>query len=377
MTSTRYLCIDDQQDSSVDDLLRSIEKRGSVTITRRTPLDLNHQLPAISDFAKDAGGEPIGLLIDLRLDVDADSDGNRVVYRGPTLAQEIRTRMAEGDLPPFPIVLWSIDAKFRRSYTGDETSHDLFDLVLGKDDQVISDPQSVSTQLASLALGYQKLAGADKANAMARLGLADESPVYARFESDLLDIVSSKGTPEVAHLLLRQLIGAQGLLVTEAMLAARLGVDIKASADAWEQLKGTLAEAMYQGPFFEGWPRWWWYRVEDFWASFSDGIVDLKRLTATERVDRLNHTHGTKLVAAQPIEQSYSTKYSTLCVATERPLDPIDGLRVVQRDSREWHDIMYVSVHGALERVRREQWRLDPLERERLGRIKEERGSKE
>ncbi|HEU0153459.1 MAG TPA: hypothetical protein VFQ84_08960 [Arenimonas sp.] len=375
MTATKFLCIDDQQDSSVDDLLLNLENNGPVRFVRRAPQGLDQQLPTIAEFVKEAKGGAIGLLIDLRLDVDPDSDGNRVAYRGPTLAQEIRTRMTEGELPSFPIVLWSVNGKFRQSYFGDETSHDLFDEVLGKDEEVVAAPGDVALKLASLAWGYVALVNVTERDALHRLGLegANDAPVYARFASEYLDIVGTKGKHEIAHLVLKELIGAEGLLITEGMLAARLGVDVGASAEAWFQLKDALKGAMYAGPFCEGWARWWWYRVEDWWASISDGKADLKRLTAAERVERLTAALGGNLVPAEPIDASYSTKYSTLCVATDRPLDPIDGLRVVRRSARGWHDAVYVSVYGALERKNKDRWRLDPLERDRFDRIKEER----
>lgn len=378
MSATKFLCIDDQQDSSVDDLLQNLENNGPVTFVRRTPQGLDQQIPAIAEFVQNAKGEAIGLLIDLRLDVDPDSNGNRVAYRGPTLAQEIRTRMTEGEIPSFPIILWSVNRKFRQSYFGDETSHDLFDEVFGKDEEVLAAPGDVARKMASLAWGYSSLLGLTENDALACLGLegVGDNPVYARFVSEYLEIVRSKGKHEIAHLVLKELIGAEGLLINESMLAARLGVDMGTSDAAWAKLKDALKEAAYRGPFHEGWPRWWWYQIEDWWATIFEGKVDLKRLRAAERVERLNAVLDGDLTPAEPIEASYSTRYSTLCVATGRPLDPIDGFRVARRSPRAWHDALYVSVYGALERKNKERWRLDPLERDRYERIKEERSER-
>ncbi|TRV24382.1 MAG: hypothetical protein EWV40_06725 [Microcystis flos-aquae Mf_WU_F_19750830_S460] len=379
MTATKFLCIDDQQDPSVDYLLGNLQRTGRITFTRRTPVGLELQLPIISSFAADAQDEAIGLLLDLRLDVDPDDDGLRVAYRGPTLAQEIRTRMAEGELASFPIVLWSVNRKFRQSYFGDETSHDLFDEVFGKDEEILNEPENVALKLASLASGYVSLRTITEHNALSCLGLpeASSAPIYFVFASEFLEVVKSKAKHEVAHLILRELIAVQGLLITEQMLASRLGVDIAASGDAWSLLKVALEGSEYVGPFHEGWPRWWWYRVEDWWALNNDGRVDLRRLSAVERVERLNSVLGSALVPAEPIEPTYSTKYSTLCVATLRPLDPIDGFRITQRSVRRWHDAAYVSALAALERTNKAAWQLDALERDRFDQLKQARSEEQ
>jgi hypothetical protein len=169
------------------------------------------------------------------------------------------------------------------------------------------------------------------------------------------------------------LVRAEGLLVTEDMLAARLGIDHEASGDQWESTKKHMDAAKYSGPFSDGWPRWWWFRVEDWWANLGDAQMELRRLTAEERVACLNKLIGVQLTPAGPIQGAYSTKYFTLCAGLNKPLDPIDGLRVVSRSARSWHDTRYVSVHAALERLERSHWHLDPLERDRLAHIKEER----
>lgn len=370
-----YLCIDDQQDATIDPLLNRLSDSSDVAFIRQTPTGLENQLNTIAQQAVSSQGR-FGLLLDLRLDVDADVDGNRVAYRGPTLAQELRTRMAEGNLPSFPIVLWSVNTKFKQSYFSDESSHDLFDAVFGKDEEVTGQPVEVGRKLASLVRGYEALHAIGAADALTRLGLGTdgESPLYMQFAAQYKQL-AQQATHEVAHFLLNDLVGVEGLLVTEGMLAARLGVDIQASGEQWQKANDCLESTKYSGPFSDGWDRWWWYGVEDWWESLSGEQVDLRRATAEERVSFLNHSLGVRLVPADPIEATYSTKFSTLCVGLNRPLDPVDGLRVVSRSTLPWQETRYVSIFAALERIERSRWRLDPLEKERLARIKEERGS--
>jgi hypothetical protein len=372
-TNIKYLCIDDQQDSTIDPLLSRLENDGLISFDRWTPKSLEGQLPAIQQFVAQQSG-PFGLLLDLRLDVDADADGNRVSYRGPTLAQELRTRMAEGTITPFPIALWSVNTKFQQSYFGDESSHDLFDDIFGKDREVADQPKVVAEKLASLAYGYHKLRSVTKTNLVSTLGLSEEvnSPLYSQFLDEYSQISIESTTHELAHFLLNDLIRVEGLLVTESMIAARLGVNITNSKDSWETIKEKLQVAKYTGPFCEAWPRFWWFRVEDWWATLESNISELGLLDSHERVTKLNEIFSTKLVASEPILPKYSACFSTLCVGTSLPLDPIDGLRVVRRSSRTWQDTLYVSAHAALERINKDCWRLDPLERDRLAWIKEE-----
>lgn len=372
----KYLCIDDQQDSTIDPLLAKLESDGLIAFERWTPKNLEDQLPAIEGFIRSQNGA-FGLLLDLRLDVDVDEHGNRVSYRGPTLAQELRTRMAENQIPSFPITLWSVNTKFQKSYFGDESSHDLFDGVFGKDREVADCPDAVSKKLLALAIGYESLRSLTKESLISTLGLIDEagSPLYSQFLDEYSQIFMENTTHEVAHFLLNELIKAEGLLVSEEMIAARLGVSISGSGEEWEKLKESFGIARYEGPFYQAWPRWWWFRIEDWWASLQDENNDLGSLTSAERVDFLNKVLSVNLVASQPILPKYSSHFSTLCVGTSAPLDPVDGLRVVRRSSRNWQDTSYVSIHAALERLGRENWRLDPLERDRLAWIKEENGS--
>lgn len=369
-----YLCIDDQQDATIDPLLNRLSDSGDVTFIRQTPTGLEDQLSTIAQQAASSQGR-FGLLLDLRLDVDADIDGNRVAYRGPTLAQELRTRMAEGNLPSFPIVLWSVNTKFKQSYFSDESSHDLFDAVFGKDEEVIGQPVEVRKKLVSLVRGYEALRGISSADAMTRLGLdaSNESPIYVQFAAQYKQL-SGQATHEVAHFLLNELVGVEGLLVTEDMVAARLGVDTQASNGQWQKVKDHLESTKYSGPFSDGWDRWWWYSVEDWWETLSDNQNDLRRMTAEDRVSALNHSLGIGLLHARPIETTYSNKFSTLCVGLNKPLDPVDGLRVVSHTQLPWQETRYVSIYAALERIDRLHWRLDPLEKDRLARIKGERG---
>lgn len=367
MPGIEYLCIDDQQDNSVDILLDAVSQSGGPNFTRRTPVEVGEQIQVIADLAGQNCGQ-FGLLLDLRLDQEANEDGEKVPYRGPTIAQELRTRMAEGLVAPFPIVLWSIANKLNNSYVIEDTSHDLFDAVYDKDGAILDEPSRIAVEMISLIQGYEALRICNVSRPTEVLGLAenDAGGVYTSFIDELGATLESSALHKAARLVSTQLIKPSGLLAQENLVAARLGVDISQSGSDWIALKQQLESARYIGPFFEGWPRWWWFKVEDWWSSLSKKQPNLRRITAAERIKVLNSRFGFELIEAQPIAGSEGRKFFTLCVATELPLDPADGLRIVQPNRKSWHDTAYVSTVAALRREKKDRWRIDPTDRDRL-----------
>lgn len=377
MPGTEYLCIDDQQDQTIEVLLESLSRGNLLSFDRQTPVELGLQLDQISAAAAAAANKDnrFGLLLDLRLDTEADVHGNKVPYRGPTLAQELRTRMMENDMRSFPIILWSINEKFVNSFDRDDTSHDLFDAVYGKDDLISRQPQLVARQMIALSEGYSRLEMLGVINtqtSMQCLNLTEDDllGIHAAFLDEYLLAMKTQSRHEVAYLLLGDLIRMPGLLVEEEMVAARLGVDMCKSSEGWAILKNYFDSAAYRGPFEGGWPRWWWFKIEDWWNGFSETQPNLRRLTAEDRVNLLNSRFNLNLVAALPIESGYSTKFFSLCVATRSPLDPADGLRVIKKNRKSWHDTPYVSIYAALERIEKDNWRIDPLDREHFDQLK-------
>ncbi len=373
MPNTSFLCIDDQQDQSIDNLLELLSKtEPMLSFDRKTPLDIGEQIRQISDASKT--NDRFGLLVDLRLDQEADANGAKVQYRGPTLAQELRTRMAEGEVRSFPIVLWSINDKFLKSYYGDDTSHDLFDAVYGKDAEVVNDPKIVCRQLISLAEGYRQITSAKQYGNLnySILGLTEDDlgGVNSAFLGQFMNTVEKSATHEVSLHLLGDLVNPSGLLVEENIVAARLGVDQSSSGSDWPKLLEILKMTKYEGPFGDGWPRWWWFRIEDWWSGLQPRIVNLRRIGANERVDLLNKCFGLSLKPATPIAIGYSDKFFTVCFAIGKPLDPADGLRIVMPSMKVWHDVLFISTYAALNRIAKEGWQIDPLDHDRLDQLK-------
>ena len=371
MSYVNYLCIDDQPEETIRPLLTPLEQAdGKLNFLRMHPTEIGQQIAKIIELTKSS--ECFGLLLDLRLDMDADQEGNRVIYRGPTLAQELRTRMAEGgekNLTSFPIILWSVNQKFSQSYFNDDTSHDLFDLVVNKDDIVSS--QRLALETISLARGYKTLSAYIKnvsKHSDKILGLEKEELIT--LDPRLLEAIQTSSISDLALTILKKIIKREGVLVDEETLAARLGVNSEESGTEWDAVLNALTDSKYKGVFHDGWNRWWWHKVENWWSTLHSRKGTIRRIGSRERANVINLNLGTNLIAAEPISSEYSDKFYTLCKATKCPIDTIDGIKILCNDLSPWEDPPYVSIDAALKRINRDLWKPDPLEKSRLEELK-------
>lgn len=379
--ATNYLYLDDEKPEAVRPFLRELKRYSeNLEIEHHPPLSYHNQLPWLARETFD------GLILDLRLDQFANwqegSEGDKAEYRATTLAQELRTRATERQgVFEVPIVLWSTDERLKASYTRDDTSHDLFDLKCVKSD--ISDDadkaKAIAGQLTSLALGYQEIVKVrsrkkGRGSQLHRFLGFEKLPKF--LDARILSYFDGRPTPlpahEYARFILRDLLSAPGPLISEQVLAARLGIDKEASED-WSKLKARVGkQASYSGPFQEGWPRWWAPLVEAWWRGLSKDVPPLRLTPAANRVEQLRKWTRLKgLVSAKPIGVDYSESYWTICQVTQQPLDPRDGLILNQKDAKIWQEKLYVSLKAELTGKRREQGLiLDPLESSRLERLK-------
>ncbi|WP_324708528.1 hypothetical protein [Pseudomonas fragi] len=372
MTCVKYLCIDDQPEEYILPLLDQLSLFcDDLKFERMHPQDFALQFERIQGLANE--GVYFGLLVDLRLDQDSDAEGNKVYYRGPTLAQELRTRMAEGSMSSFPIILWSMNDNIVRSYAPDSSSHDLFDAVYAKDDANHPLDQTVSCQLVALAVGYQKLVSllSESANPSIDkvIGLLDGDRDY--LDPRLISYLKGNAVYELAGKVLNTLLRCDGVLIDEVMLAAQLGVDIEQSGEQWIAFLEAVSKCQYSGVFHEAWPRWWKHRIEAFWTEFVSNKGSLRKYTADERVAILNEKIGVALIPAAPIAEGYSHRFSTVCVALKSPLDPVDGFKVHTPRQDAWQDSRYVSAHAVINRLKKSEWSLDPLEIDRFKQLME------
>lgn len=337
----QYLYIDDESNS---------QEKANGFCTDELIIKVERPRPTWEDqLGNLSSGEFDGLILDLRLDDIPDENEDRAQFRGTALAQEIRTRQKEGLMRCFPIILFSANDKLQGSL--DSIGQDLFDLCIDKTNVQPKDFAIFSLKLLDLVAGYQMFNQTTDINQV--LNIAQEH-IDARVREIFINIQKNESIPALIQFILNHLLERQGVLIDERMLAARLGVDI-ALSDNWDALLQQLKFAQYEGVFCNGWKRWWMSKIEYWWYEKISHTDYLRSTTASKRVMLLQEKLNIKLVPAEKIQKSNSDKFWTLCRGHNRPLDPNDGLLIINQDNLyPWQDRGYVSIDAALNRTNKE-----------------------
>ena len=366
----KYLYLDDEGVTAVKPY-KDIVARHS----KQLKIDIEHPA-AFKNYSAliDKLKEYQGLILDWRLDEISNPENKKKAdFRAATLAQEIRTRETEKKIPAIPIVVWSQQNRLSKSYQGDFTSHDLFNLVYKKED-IITEPNIVHDQLVSLAFGYQyisKFKSAKKKFKLSDLLRTKETFVDIRVQEYFNS--TARTVHEIARFIIQELLERPGLLIDEHRLAARFGIDKEVSKD-WSRILDKVGEYKYAGPFGEAWKRWWAFGVEkEWWTQTTAQDSPLSLLNAKQRVEIIKKKTGVKnLIVAEPIKPKYHTRFYTICEYTKKPLDPVDGVIIAEKEPQPWQERKYVSVDVALER--RDGFEPHPTELERLKSLRRTRG---
>lgn len=289
-----------------------------------------------------------GLLLDWKL-CGTNKNNQKVDYNVEALAQQLRTAIIEKKLnKDFPIILCSADSQFDKIYSKDTKRHNLFDLVVKKDD--FNDKiEDVILQFIDLSNGYKILS---KSSKITEIFDINESNIIDYRVLDYFNNLKVKPIHEIVRFILMDILNNTCFLINEYVLAARLGVDIFDDSDSissWSILKEKyLVDSKYTGIFSNGWSRWWMPKIRQFWDSnFEDSLGSLK---ATERVKRLNEKFSLKLKNANTISKSTSEYFWTICKSTNRPLAIDDGiLSSDSYNSVPWKEDEYYSFEAVLE----------------------------
>lgn len=366
----KFLYIDDEKQNAVSGTLRGLELKNEIIVKQVRPRgDFEKEIT----YLKDVGKHFSGLILDLNLKEIPDELGNTVEYSGTLLAQTIRESGQE-----LPIVLFSATDKINNSL--DFTGKDLFDIIQKKE-QV--DYSEFISKLKSLVDGYEDLTRKAKSVWWQILQLhEDENKILSKsFIQDLkknLDKEPNKSAHYISQFILRELIEKEGLLISENILAIRLGVDIKASKkEDWDAIKQWLISGKvdYSGLFSLGWPRWWHHRLLEIWKKYFPKNSDLRGLTAEDRVELINDS-GLITGKLIPIEKQPKSKHETfwtICVKSLNDgdiigIDPADGFMMNSHNNYHWQDKAYMSIDKALHADKNE---LSDLEMQRLDNLKE------
>lgn len=301
-------------------------------------------------FLIDQINEFDGLLLDWQLQGEKP-DSNKG-YDAEALAQQIRRLASEGKITKdFPIILCSAARNYPDVYQRDHTGHDLFDLAFSK--SVFSEDERVGqirNRFIALAKDYKKLNNLDfRTNIKTLLAIEDESFLDGRFiESVMSRLDEGKGIPhEISRFIIDELLHKSGELISEGILAVRLGVDLSKSGEHWARLTERLSHIKYRGLFSDGWNRWWSAQIGAWWKNqFTPN--SLRRSSAKTKVDLLNNKFELSLKPIEPSSDKHvSTFFWTKCAETGIPIDTSDGLLLSgQENFYPWQDKQYVSIEA-------------------------------
>jgi hypothetical protein len=366
MNTIRYLYVEDEKKKSVMtfiDALMSSNRQLSIEYMHPVSFYKNY-LGGKIDFDCD------GIILDLRLDLLKDLEGEKFNLQGYSLAQELKIRFSENNGHSIPVVLFSSSTRLKKMNEHDFSSTDLFDKIYKKDNLATS-ANTIADELVSFANVYKSITGKmafskNKKLLCNLLSIKDKELDIIDPQLAIFFAGKKAGTVhDCARAIYSYLIMRSGPLIDEMTLAARLGIDFKKSSD-WKKLLNKIkSTCCYTGEYSDILPRWWSHGIESLWIGFTNS--DLRSLTANERVQILKKKFKLyMLIEATPIEESYSTKFWTICKGYELPLDPRDAFMVSDQDLMPWNDKPYISKKAALKRIKRNEGiHIHPLEIER------------
>lgn len=345
MSRPKYIYVDDENDESITSLINGFNDTGLVEVNLLS-ISKGMNFSELEGLIKSkiVDEKYDGLLIDLRLDGEGP---NQLDYSAISISAELRAISARKEIPSFPIVLCSTLYKIKETYKSDKTSHDLFDYTFRKSEN--PDYERFSKKLKALADGYKELPF--DANSLNKIFQREDlknldQRIFERFYNQ--DVIVPY---DFAHFTVKTLFHSTNPLIKETILAARLGVNIKASGHHWTELLSKFEDCKFNGLFSGGWNRWWADLLNAKLKEISG--KNFSFLKAEERVIILKEDFGVDgIVAAEPIECNRSSEFWTICEASKCPLDPLEGFKVkLSHELKSWQEPKYISLYAVLERI--------------------------
>lgn len=304
-----------------------------------------------------------GLILDLRLDGNGDYPTS---FNATALAQELRSVSGRGETLLYPIVLTSSMANIKETYNNDKTSHDLFDYKIYKTSE---DWAKKSLKLNALAKGYKTINSTFSKNEKIKKphlkSLDDKLEAILdkksseinndKLKDKLLGLVEQEDKHLITHFIIKEMFHFTNPFLSKRVLFAKLGLyfdDIPLSDR--DKIYEFLDSAKYTGIFSTGWDRWW---NQDFENIIQEAFgIRFGLIPATQRVNILNEHLNIELKAAENIQYTFSNIYSTVCEATKRPIDHLEGFKVkTSHDYLPWQTPKYMSLYAILERINRDK----------------------
>lgn len=274
------------------------------------------------------------------------TEGSSLKYcNAPTIASTLRSLTVVENRKEIPIVLMSNKDNIINFYKKDYTSHDLFDYAISKDDASKKCVDKFINKSISFIESYKTIKNFDFE--LPRILDVDKGLIHSKIFVYLSD--SNKTVYEYSRFIFEHIIRCSGLLIGEDILSARLGVS-KDSPD-WERLKTHIGHCKYSGIFSKVYSRWWMSKINEWWSETIDGKYSLRHYNAEERVQKLSQKLNLELSEVTSSDKNLSTSYWTICKETKLPLDPFDGMELLEEEFKPWQDKEYISIDGYLDDI--------------------------
>lgn len=345
----KFIYIDDSNDTT--GTTRGFSSKGLINVASEKPLNtLEEQIDRVKVQDID------GLILDLRLDDYENDTKKKVQFRGTTLAQEIRTRQKEGEIPQFPIFLFSGNDNIDKSLNS--ATMRIFDLCIKKEDIVADRYEEYQKYFIGVAKAYKDNIHALDAKMIFAFKDDDINGIDSFLEDFNLVKRQSHTSSSLVYFMINEILEKDSVLVSEELLACRLGIDIVKSKEAWKQIKEALSHTKYNGALSEGWDRWWMHKVEKWWIDNMASTDDMRYISADSRVAALKNTFKEyDIYTPINIPKCPSRDFWTLCAGCNQPLDITDGIVIANQENiYSWQDVRYVSVECALTRKNSDSW---------------------
>lgn len=365
----KFLYIDDDKKEDlqlqIDQLVNN--SNGVLEIIHTNPIPM---LPSLDLVTR---GDFDGIIIDQKLDIPGTYQEQNYVadYFGAALAQNFRTHMAAGTagVKSVPIILMSNERNLVDYYDPDETSHNLFDLVIKKIDLTKREVgEHYSNYMVELSNCYSLVRESSDINIL----LDCQKDILMYLDPRFVSYIETKKNDPYSFTfaITRTFVKSAGILANQKQMATKLGVDFVNSPD-WKALCDTFKNYKYSGVFANLADRWWFVLIEDWWES--QGFPSLKTLTALERVELIKEVTGLQNLSS--ITKKYpnqSDKYWVNCCVSDTPLDIYDAVRADCPELKMWEQPRYLDITAVLSmRATSEGYKVHPEDRYKIDILRE------
>jgi len=316
---------DKEEEKKYAELLTKISS-GKLNIEFRLP---EHEVTELADHL--IGQHFDFAAIDFRLDEvpikGAEGNKQKNKYRASALAQQIRDRAIDKPSSDLPLILLSQEDYIKRIFHADSTAEDLFDLVISKEELVTEEPlRLAAARITSLAAAYKTIQSVFAKNnnkpvaLSVLLGLDSNEAEMVLNHQAIRAIAKIQYPHQIISKVMALLIQRPGILLSDEHLLARLGVS--PDSPNISQLKAKLIDLKlgYSGLLCDGWPRWWWHRL-DAWGK---GILGapLGSSAGSERVLKLSSALKIELKpAASKWSKSSDEYFWVACSSCDHPTE--------------------------------------------------------